>query len=574
MLIEATQSPAKILIPRQLFLPPAPPLSGVAPVPKPAFPHNLTLNSRFLQKMAATVSVEELAKHNKVDDLWLAVHGRVFDVTKFAAEHPGGKKVLLNVAGTDATKQFDQFHKMETLYKYGENLFVGKLGGAGDAAPSRTVIGTGGTGTLSDPFGEGIPYGDPNWYQEWHSPYFTESHRKFRAAIRAYVDAEIMPYAHEWDEKREVPKELLEMAAKSGLLPAIVGITWPTEFVPDITPPGGIKAEEYDAFHALILNDEVARAGSGGIMWGICGGLAIGLPPIMKFGSKELHQRVVGPCLRGEKRICLAITEPSGGSDVANLKTEAKLSADGSHYIVNGSKKWITNGVFADFFTVAVRTGDKGYFGVSLLLLERGMPGITTTQMKCSGVWSSGTTYITFEDVKVPVSNLIGKENSGFRYIMANFNFERLSLAISANRFSRVCLEESIKYAHKRKTFGQRLIDHPVIRLKLGHMARQIEATQSYIELITYQLTKMDRRQQLDHLPGPTALLKTQATTTFEFCAREAAQIFGGLAYTRGGQGEKIERLYREVRVYAIGGGSEEIMYEFAMRDMMRKANL
>lgn len=218
--------------------------------------------------------------------------------------------------------------------------------------------------------------------------------------------------------------------------------------------------------------DEINRMGSGGLQWGICGGTSIGLPPVLHFANEELKARVAGPCLRGEKLICLAITEPWAGSDVANLQTTAKLSADGKHYIVNGLKKWITNGIFCDYFTTAVRTGGPGMDGLSLLLIEKTFPGVSTRKMKCQGMWASGTTFIVFEDVKVPVENLIGKEGKGFNYIMVNFNHERLSLCAQATRMARVCLEESMKFAHKRKTFGKRLIDHPVIRNKLAHMAR------------------------------------------------------------------------------------------------------
>jgi len=246
----------------------------------------------------------------------------------------------------------------------------------------------------------------------------------------------------------------------------------------------------------------------------------------------------------------------------------------GKFYIVNGEKKWITNGVFADYFTVAVRTGGQGMAGISLLLIERSMPGVTTRQMKCSGVWASGTTYITFEDVKVPVENLFGQENRGFKAIMINFNHERWGTIVQATRFSRVCLEESIKYAHKRKTFGKRLIDHPVIREKIANMARQVEATQSWLELVTHQMCTMTPAEQRERLGGPIALMKAQATKTFEYCAREAAQIFGGLAYTRGGQGAKVERLYREVRAYAIPAGSEEIMLDLGVRQAMKRAAL
>ena len=209
--------------------------------------------------------------------------------------------------------------------------------------------------------------------------------------------------------------------------------------------------------------------------------------------------------------------------------------------------QWITNGVFADYFTVAVRTGGEGADGLSLLLIERSA-GVRTMQMQCTGVWASGTSYITFEDVRVPVENLIGEEGSGFKYIMSNFNQERLGIVYQALRFARVCLEESFLYAHSRKTFGKRLIDHPVIRAKVAEMARHVEATQAMADSLTYQIIKMPREHATLLLGGDTALLKVQATKTFELCAREAAQIFGGASYVRGGRGEKIERLYREVR--------------------------
>ena len=348
---------------------------------------------------------------------------------------------------------------------------------------------------------------------------------------------------------------------------------WPEEYVGG-NIIGGVKPSEFDAFHELILLDELSRTGSAGLVWALITGLGIGLPPIMQFGSKYLRDKVAKDCLTGKKVICLAITEPYAGSDVANLRTEAKLTDDGKFYIVNGEKKWITNGIFAEYFTVAVRTGGEGMGGVSLLLLERSMPGITTRLMNCSGAWPSGTTYITFDDVKVPVENIIGKVNQGFKCIMYNFNHERFGVICQASRFSRVCLEEAVKYAHKRKTFGKRLIDHPVIREKIANMAREVEATHAWLENITFQMTQMDHNEQALKLGGPIALLKAQTTKTFEYCAREAAQIFGGLAYTRGGQGEKVERLYREVRAYAIPAGSEEIMLDLGVRQSFKNANL
>ena len=311
-----------------------------------------------------------------------------------------------------------------------------------------------------------------------------------------------MPYCFKWDEEKQIPKELFLKAAKAGILQGICGNPW-SKYA-ERGPVGNINPDEFDGFHEMIICDELSRCGSGGVLWGLIGGLGIGLPPVTHFASEELKKRVVPDCLNGRKNICLAVTEPYAGSDVANLRTEAKKSPCGKFFTVNGEKKWITNGVFADYFTVAVRTGGPGMNGLSLLLIERSMPGVSTRQMLCSGVWASGTSYITFEDVKVPVENLIGQENKGFKCIMYNFNHERMGIVIQANRFARVCFEDAMKYAHKRETFGKKLIDHAVIRNKLAHMARKIEATHAWMESLIYQTQKMPVDLQMLKLGGIT----------------------------------------------------------------------
>ena len=380
---------------------------------------------------------------------------------------------------------------------------------------------------------------------------------------------EIEPYVTDWEEGKHIPEHIYHQLGQNGYIGGLLGLhEYPKEhstYFPKVVP-----VEKWDHFHELILTDEIARCGSGGITWGLIAGIGIGGPPMVKFGKKELVNRILPGILTGEKRICLAITEPDAGSDVANITCEAKLSEDGQHYIVNGSKKWITNGIYCDYFTTAVRTGGEGMDGISLLLIERSHGGVSTRKMDCQGMWSSGTTYISFEDAKVPVANLLGKENKGFRSIMANFNHERIGIIIQATRFARVCYEESVKYAHKRHTFGKKLIDHPVIRLKLAHMVRQIEATQAWLDLLVFQAQNMDETEAMLKLGGAIAGCKAQATVTFEFCAREASQIFGGLSYSRGGQGGKVERLYRDVRAYSIPGGSEEIMLDLSIRQALR----
>ncbi|PKS11192.1 hypothetical protein jhhlp_002953, partial [Lomentospora prolificans] len=537
--------------------------------------------------MSKVFTAAEVSQHKTAKDLYITIDGDVYDLTAFQDDHPGGKKILQRVAGKDASKMFWKYHGEGVLKKYKPRLQVGSLDtkkGAEPApapapkpapapakAPEEKKPAAAATATEAEalePYGDLIPFADPNWYQGYYSPYFNETHAALRAEVREWVSTAIEPNVTEWDEAKEVPAEIYKEMGRRGYLAGLLGVHYPTQYTKGSV--ASVPPEKWDLFHEMIITDELCRAASGGLVWNLIGGFGIGCPPLVKFGKKSLVDRILPGILAGDKRICLAITEPDAGSDVANLTCEAKLSEDGKHYIVNGEKKWITNGIWSDYFTTAVRTGGPGMNGVSLLLIEREAGGVSTRKMDCQGVWSSGTTYITFEDVKVPVENLIGKENQGFRVIMTNFNHERIGIIIQALRFARVCYEESVKYASKRKTFGKKLIEHPVIRLKLAHMARQIEASYTWLENLLYQCQRMGETEAMLRLGGAIASLKAQATVTFEFCAREASQIFGGLSYSRGGQGGKVERLYRDVRAYAIPGGSEEIMLDLSIRQSMR----
>jgi alkylation response protein AidB-like acyl-CoA dehydrogenase len=413
-------------------------------------------------------------------------------------------------------------------------------------------------------FGDQIPYGDAGWYQGDYSPYYGKSHAELRSHLRDLVETDLMPNVDEWDENGELPREFRLKAYSTGMGILACGHPFPIEYGPPL--PEYLKSQPLDVFHAITVFQEISRSGSVGVQWGLGAGLCIGLPPVLTFGSDQMKARVAPGVLSGEKIICLAVTEPTAGSDVASLKTTAKKSECGKFYIVNGEKKWITNGIWADYFTVAVRTGDEGMGGISLLLLERSMVGIKTRKMACSGAWCSGTTYISFENVQVPVENLIGKENKGFKYIVHNFNFERIIICAQAIGSARCCYEEAYKHSLRRRTFGKRLIDHQVIKWKLGDMIRQIEACQAWLENLAFQIETMHHREADYKLGGVTALLKVQCTKVFEYCARESAQIFGGLSFSRGGLGGKVERLNREVRSLAIPGGSEEIMLDLGVR--------
>ncbi|SET94442.1 acyl-CoA dehydrogenase [Marinobacter segnicrescens] len=375
------------------------------------------------------------------------------------------------------------------------------------------------------------------------SPFYTAEHEAFRDSARAFVRKEIEPFVTEWDEAGTFPRELYKKAADIGLIP----LGYPEEY-------GGIEA---DLFYMIISAQELARAGCGGLSASLMSH-GIGSPPIVKYGSEDLKQRVLPPIFAGEAISALAITEPGGGSDVAALKTTAKR--DGDHYIVNGSKTFITSGMRADTYTVAVRTGEAGHKGISLLVIDRGTPGFTRTPLdRKMGWWCSDTATLYFDDCRVPVGNLLGEENQGSKMIMNNFNYERIFMAASCIGFARACYEETVDYARQRQTFGKSLIEHQVVRHKLADMYMKIEASQAYLEKLAWRI---------DHGENPVAdvcLLKNQSTLTMEYCAREAVQTLGGAGFLRG---PKSERIYREVRVNAIGGGAEEIMRDLASRQL------
>jgi acyl-CoA dehydrogenase len=381
------------------------------------------------------------------------------------------------------------------------------------------------------------------------SPHLTESHEAWRRTVRAFVDKEITPYVNEWDEAEGFPRELHKKAAEIGL----IGLGYPEEY-------GGVR-EGVDLLHGLIASEELARAGSGGLIAGLMTH-GIGLPPVIALGSEELKRRIAPPVLAGEKLIALCVTEPSGGSDVAAIKTRARR--EGGDYVVNGEKTYITSGLRADFLTVAVRTGgndpDKGGAGgLSFLLIEADRKGVTRTKLDKMGWWMSDTATIHFDDVRVPADNLIGVENGGFAGIVANFNMERLSMATQAIAFARVCIEDAAAWARERQTFGKPLAKHQVIRHKLAEMVRHVHASSALLDNCAWRVKKGE-------MPvAELSLLKVQATRTMEFCAREAMQILGGAGFIRG---QRVERIYREVRVMAIGGGSEEIMLDLAARQM------
>ncbi len=376
------------------------------------------------------------------------------------------------------------------------------------------------------------------------NPFETEEHQQFRAQIKRFVETEMTPYVDTWEEKGEVPWELHQKVGALG----VFGFGIDEQY-------GGLGFD--DCIMRAIFAEEVNRCGSSGPPAAV-GARSISVGPIANLASEAIKRRVLPDVLNGNKGASLAITEPSGGSDVANLKTTAKQ--DGGDWIINGSKTFITGGMKSDFIVVAARTADQGLNGVSLFLIEPCMKGFSRSSLERKmGWWSSDTASLYFDNLRVPSENLLGKKDFGFLQIVNNFNYERLGMIAGMLGMMKTTFAESVIWAKERSTFDKQLIEHQVIRHKLADMSARIDMIQAYL----YQLAWL---ANTDEMPvAEISKAKFSASKALEFCCSEAMQILGGAGYMRG---HSIERYYREVKVQAIGGGSEEIMRDLAVNQM------
>ncbi len=380
-------------------------------------------------------------------------------------------------------------------------------------------------------------------YSGEYQKYFTKEHDLVRKSMRDYVKKEVLPNINEWEEKGEFPIEMYKKAGDLGFL----GICYPEEV-------GGTPG---DIFMKIVASEELMRSTSGGFVAGI-GSLDIAIPPIVRKGTEEQIEKFVKPVINGDRIAALGITEPGGGSDVASIKTTAVR--DGDHYIVNGSKTFITSGVRGNQLTTAVKTGEDNAHGVSMLIIESDTPGYkVSNKLKKTGWWASDTAEIYFDNCRVPVSNLIGEENMGFYYIMENFQSERLHLCVMAYMTAQMALEEAIKYAKERKAFGKTLNGFQVTRHKLVEMATQVEIAREY----TYRIaTKINAGE---NMVKEISMAKNFCCSVSDKVTFDAVQIFGGYGYMRE---TVVERLSRDNRILSIGGGTTEIMKEIISKLM------
>jgi acyl-CoA dehydrogenase len=370
-------------------------------------------------------------------------------------------------------------------------------------------------------------------------PPFGDEHRQLRDAVRRFVDTELKPHAEEWEDARWFPNSVFHRMAELGYL----GLKYPEQY-------GG---EGGDALHDAVLTEELPRAGSGGLSAGIGAHIGIATPPVFRFGTEDQKQRFLVPAIRGEKIAALGITEPGAGSDVAGIRTLARR-VDGG-YVVNGSKTYITNGVRADFVVTAVKTTDEGgHHGLSFLILESEMEGYSVSKkLEKMGWHASDTGELAFQDVFVPEENLLGEENKGFYLIMANFQWERLLMALGAVGSMQGVLDRTIEYALERQAFGRPIGKHQAIRHKIAGMAVRLETGRA----ITYNALRLYHEGHDAVKEVTMAKLKTQRDAFDQ--ADDALQIFGGAGYMKE---YGIERACRDTRLGPIGGGTDEIMKE------------
>ncbi|KAH9003058.1 peroxisomal acyl-CoA-dehydrogenase [Lactarius hatsudake] len=467
-----------------------------------------------MSKELKELTREQVQQHNKDGDLWVIIDAKVYDLSRFADLHPGGRAVLVDsdVAGQDATEAFYGLHRHEVLERpQYARLQVGVVRGEKSVITGRLI------GGLSK-----VPYGEPTYLTEgFHSPYYTDV-RKFFDEV---VSTGKRPSQEVFDKMAEVNLHAMRLG--------------PGKHLKGLSLFNGlVKPEE------LIITQELIRTGSRGYADGLLGGKVIGLPPILNFGSPELKAKVVPEVFAAKKFICLAISEAHAGSDVLGMKTTAVKSED-------GKKKWITNGHFT--------TGCKTEGGLTVILIPR-QEGVTTKPIKTSYSPTAGTAFVTFDNVRVPVENTLGPEDGGIFVILSNFNHERW----------RMVMEECLKWISQRKAFGKPLSSQAVVRSKVAQMIARAEALQGWLENVTYQMCNMSYKEQSSKLAGQIAFLKMCSTQYAQDTARDAVQIFGGRGITQTGMGRFVEHYHRTIAFDSILGGAEDVLGDLGVRQAMR----
>jgi len=369
------------------------------------------------------------------------------------------------------------------------------------------------------------------------SYFFTEEHELFRQSFRDFLEKEVRPNIDEWEEQRETPRSIYKRFGEMGYM----GLPFPEKY-------GGA---DLDVFYSVVFSEEMVRMNSGGFATSIGAHSGLALVHMNAEGNEAQKQKYLTAGIKGDLIGCLAITEPGGGSDVASLQTTAKR--EGDHFIINGSKTFISNGVNSDYIIAAVRTGGPGAKGISMVIIDRDTPGVSATKLKKLGWHASDTGEIAFDDVKVPVENLLGQENQGFFYIMQHFASERLAMALIGVCQAQLAIDLAVKYMAERSAFGRPINKFQALRHRIAQLSSEVMATRIFV----YSLFR--RFDKKDYIIKEAAMAKLVGTQLSDKVCYECMRIFGGYGYM---ESYPMARLLRDSQLGTIGGGTSEVLCE------------
>lgn len=374
-------------------------------------------------------------------------------------------------------------------------------------------------------------------------------HQIFRETLRAFIQKEVLPHVDQWEKQQQIDRGIWKKMGDMGFL----GLIYPEAY-------GGL---DLDFYYSMIFCEEMSHCFSGGFTISALVIQYMSAPYLLKFASEDLKQRYLKPVIAGDMVSAIAITEPGAGSDVQNIRTTA--IREGDHYIINGSKTFITNGVYGDFFITAVKTDPSGRSkGISLMLIERQAHGVRAHKIDKMGWHASDTAELYFDNVKVPISNLIGEEGAGFSYLMDGLQLERLTAAISSIATSESALQYTMEYINAREAFGKKLQDFQVIRHRIAQMVADIKTTRAFVNQCC------DLQNSGEYGVEDCSIAKLQANELAISIVHQCLQLFGGYGYT---EDYKIARLYRDVRAGTIIGGTSEIMLEIIAKIVIDNVN-
>lgn len=368
--------------------------------------------------------------------------------------------------------------------------------------------------------------------------FFSEEHDLFRKSLKDFLIKEVVPHIEKWEETGTIDRFIWEKMGEMGYF----GLTYPEKY-------GGLNL---DLFYTVIFLEELQKINSGGFAAAMWAHAYLAMTHLNKEGSHEIKEKYLTPSITGKKIGCLCITEPFCGSDVSGLRTTAVKKGDS--YIINGSKTFITNGIYCDYLIVAAKTSpDLGNKGISIFVIDKDTPGISTTKLNKLGWRASDTAEIAFDNVTIPVENLMGEENKGFPYIMQHFSFERLIMGVNAHARSEYALEYTIQYMKERQAFGKSISEFQALRHSVAQMASEIEVCK------TFNYTTAKRLNDGEYVVKEATMSKLISTKVADDVIYQCLQLLGGYGYM---EEYPLARLFRDSRLGPIGGGTSEILRE------------